>query len=95
MCLDTSPALRGPASGNMKTITGKWQMVQGKCSPYMVIGKQVFCQVQRTIVADQRTKGYHNNMLMQGVIWNVVGVFSTKHPPLPPTPTMHRTKMTH
>ena len=95
MCLDTSPALRRPASGNMKTITGKWQMVQGKCSPYMVIGKQVFCQVQRTIVADQRTKGYHNNMLMQGVIWNVVGVFSTNHPPLPPTPTMHRTKMTH
>ena len=95
MCLHTSPALRRPTSGNMKTTTGKWQVVQGKCSPYMVIGKQVFCQVQRTIVADQRTKGYHNNMLMQGVIWNVVGVFSTKHPPLPPTPTMHRTKMTH
>lgn len=49
----------------------------------MVIGKQVFCQVQRTIVADQRTKGYHNNMLMQGIIWNVVGVFSTKPPPPP------------
>ena len=92
MCLHTSPALRRPANGNMKTITGKWQVVQGKCSPYMVIGKQVFCQVQRTIVADERTKGYHNNMPMQGVIWNVVGVFSTKPPP---PPTMHRTKMTH
>lgn len=82
MCLHTSPALRRPTSGNMKTTTGKWQVVQGKCSPYMVIGKQVFCQVQRTIVADQRTKGYHNNMPMQGVIWIIEGVFWTKHSPL-------------
>lgn len=96
MYLHTSPALRRPASCNMKKTTGKWQVVQRKCSPYMVIGKQVFCQVQRTIVADERTKGYHNNMPMQGVIWNIVGVFSTKHlPSSPHTPTMHRTKMIH
>ena len=86
MYLHTSPALRRPASCNMKKTTGKWQVVQGKCSPYMVTGKQVFCQVQRRIVADERTKGYHNNMPMQGVIWNIVGVFSTKHLPPPPRP---------
>ena len=82
MCLHTTPALRRPLTVKLKKATGKWKVILAKCSPYKISDKQVVCQVQRTIGADQRKKGYRNNMPMQGVIWIIEGVFWTKHSPL-------------